>query len=198
MLVITKARELGYYQYSTGGEATERGIGNVALLTQQKLLSHSFGAQFLTSFTERISRSGYTMQMYEMSAEELASRKLPSILDLEQTAGFLGIELFDRDYIDMVCTLDKPTVFVDGNPRAARSQIACDFISMENITSETEIVDSMIEGGARRLGFVGDIEHCNSFYERWVGFCAALGTAGITVDRSLCILADDSEPYGDV
>ena len=37
----------------------------------------------------------------------------------------------------------------------------------------------VLMAGAGRLGFVGDIRHCNSFYERWTGFCLALGSAWI-------------------
>ena len=197
-LVIAKARELGYYQYSIEEASGERHSGNVALLTQHKLLSHNFGATFLTSFTNRISQSGYTIQMYEVSPEELAGKNLPALLDLEQTVGFLGIELFDHAYIDMVCSLGKPTVFVDGYPRAGAIPVPCDIVSMENIASEAFIVRHAILNGAKRLGFVGDIEHCNSFYERWLGFCLALGEAGLPVERDLCILAKDGDYYGDI
>ena len=196
-LVIAKARELGYYQYSLDDLAEGRSGGTIALLTQHKLLSHNFGAFFLTSFSDRISRSGYSMQMYEVSPEELEETRLPPLLNLEQTAGILGIELFDRAYIERVCSLGKPALFVDGFPRASKTLIDCDFVSMENITSEMMLVSRMISNGAKRLGFVGDIQHCNSFYERWLGFCEALGNAGTPVDRSLCILEEDGEYYGD-
>ena len=196
-LVINTAKELGYYQFATEGTADDKSGGNIALLTQHKVLSHNFGSVFLTSFTDQISRLGYTMQMYEVSPEELMHKRLPSLLNLDQTVGFLGIELFDRDYIDMVCSLGIPTVFVDGFPHAGETLIQCDFVSMENVTSETAIVRHAIDCGAKRLGFVGDINHCNSFYERWLGFCAALAEAGMKPDRNLCVLEKDSDLYGD-
>lgn len=195
-LVITTARRLGYYTFAAEGTTDGKGGGNIALLTQHKLLSHNFGSVFLTSFTDQISRLGYTMQMYEVSPEELVQRRLPSFLDLETTAGFLGIELFDRDYIGMVCSLGIPTVFVDAFPHANKTLIQCDYVSMENITSETAIVEHAIACGAKRLGFVGDINHCNSFHERWLGFCAALAEADMAPDPKLCILEKDSDLYG--
>ena len=97
----------------------------------------------------------------------------------------------------MVCSLGIPTVFVDGFARAGESLLHCDIVSMENIASEMALVRHMVSGGAKRLGFVGDIEHCNSFYERWVAFGLALGEAGIPVDRDLCILEEDSMLYED-
>ena len=197
-LVINKARELGYYQYSIDGVVGKKQNGNIALLTQHKLLSHSFGAYFLSSFTDQISRLGYTMQMYEVSPEDLLNRKLPALLDLEHVVGIVGIELFDREYIEMVCSLGKPTVFVDSYPHVVEELIQCDFVSMENVTSEASLVDHMISGGAKHFGFVGDIEHCNSFYERWIGFCEALNAAGLPLNRDVCILAEDGDLYGDV
>lgn len=196
-LIFAKAQELRYNQFpSEAGKKTDD-TRHIALLTQHKLLSHNFGAFFITSFTDQISRAGYTMKILEVSPQEIAAKELPPQMDLESTAGILCIELFDRAYLDMVCSLKKPTVFVDGYARADRAPIGCDFVSMENMASETALVRRMIAGGARRLGFVGDIEHCNSFYERWLGFCTALSEAGLPLQRELCILREDSELYGD-
>ena len=192
-LVLDKARQLGYTQLPA-----ESGQGrSIALLTQHKLLSHNFGAFFITSFTDQISRAGYTLKMYEISRAEIREKRLPPHLDLEETAGILGIELFDRPYLESVCAMGKPTVFVDGYPHAAESPINCDFVSMENLASETALVGRMIRSGAKRIGFVGDRNHCNSFYERWVGCCSALREAGLPIREDLSILAEDGEYYGD-
>ena len=196
-LVLSTARELGYYQPSSENGPGNRRSGNIALFTQHKLLSHNFGTYFIASFTDQISRFGYTMQMYEISAEEISEKRLPPHFDADQTVGILVIELFDREYLDMVCSLKKPTVFVDSFAGARKEPACCDSISMENITSEKVIVSRMIAGGAKRLGFVGDIGHCNSFYERWVGFSTALSDAGLPLSKDLCILQKDSELYGD-
>jgi len=196
-LVLEKAQALGYYQRPEGAAAPGATGGSIALLTQSKLLSHNFGAFFITSFTDQICRAGYTLKMYEVSADEIAKKKLPPHLNLEETAGILGIELFDREYLSMICALNKPTVFVDGYARASLELIGCDYVSMENVASETMLVNRMIAGGARRIGFVGDIEHCCSFHERWIGYCVALGSAGLSADRAVSILDEDSELYGD-
>ena len=54
----------------------------------------------------------------------------------------------------------------------------------------------MIEAGAKDIGFIGDINHCTSFGDRWNGYRAALSDANLHLDRDVCILANDSEPYG--
>ena len=196
--VLLKARELGYHQ-PPAGEETVPAVsgGQVAMLTQKKALSHTFGAFFITSFTDQISRWGYTMKIYEISRAEILEKQLPPGLDLEQTRGFVGIELFDRGYLDMVCGLGKPTVFVDGYARASLMPIFCDYVTMENVASESALVRRMIAGGARRIGFVGDYMHCNSFYERWIGYTMALTEAGLVSDPACCITEKDGPCYGD-
>ena len=197
-IVLKKAQELGYVQLPEEMPALPAvGGKSVALLTQRKLLSHNFGAYFITSFTNQISRAGYTLQIYEISPEETARKDLPPQLNLEDTAGFLCMELFDRDYQAALCALQKPTVFVDGFPRTNLTAMTCDRISMENVSSEFALVGRMIAAGARRIGFVGDREHCNSFFERWLGFWSALTEAGLQPDESLCILAEDGDCYSD-
>lgn len=196
--VLQKAQEMGYHQVPDM-EVAEPVIQrrNIALLTNKMPTDYHFGIFFLPAFMERLSRAGYTLMIYEITPEQLRQRKLPLHLTLEQTAGILSMELFDKNYLDMLCGLGHPVIQVDTYARANSAPRKCDFISMENTSSMIQLTAHVISEGARRLGFVGDAEHCSSFYERWVGFCTALENAGIPLDRELCILANDSEPYFD-
>ncbi len=60
------------------------------------------------------------------------------------------------------------------------------------------MIRRFLEGGARRLGFVGDPEHCSSFRLRFLAFTMVLKQAGVPLDRSLCILDEDAPDYSDV
>ena len=68
---------------------------------------------------------------------------------------------------------------------------------MENLASTVALVNHVISKGARKIGFVGDPAHCNSFRERWEGLCYALSAAGIPKRDDLCILEPDDSPYSD-
>ncbi len=203
-LVLQKAHELGYAQIPYVQPQEEQAAPsrarsqNIALMTSQMPKDYHFGILILPVFTERLSRDGYTLMMYEVSPEDLREKRLPAHMPLDQTAGILGIELFDREYVDMLCTLDIPTLSVDGYVDAMYTPMMCDFILMENLSSTMALTGRVISAGARRLGFVGDVGHCCSFHERWRGFRLALENAGIPLDRRYCILANDTEPYGDV
>lgn len=196
--VLQKARELGYYQ-TTEEELPQQTAQakNIALLTRRVPVDAHFGTFFLPAFTEHLSRVGYTLTMSEVSPAQMREQRLPTHLSIEQTAGILAIEFFDQDYLNMLCSLGLPCISVDASVKFTLSPMRCDFISMENISSSAALTSHVIAAGARRLGFVGDPQHCNSFRQRWQGFCDALSAAGLTLDRELCIIEEDSPFYGD-
>lgn len=213
-IVIQKARELGYSQIpmesfpvkdsesivSALDKENPSTLGfsqSIAVLTHSNSLNHNFGSFFIKSFSDQICRSGYTVQLYELSDQEIAQKILPPRITKENTGGLLCIELFDKDYLDEICQKGFPTIIIDGSYNTNHSLIKCDIISMENIASSIELTKHMIKKGAKRIGFIGDIFHCNSFYERWVGFTLALTEANLSVDKNICIIENDNSPYGD-
>lgn len=197
-MVLQKAQELGYHSLPGAEDAPPAAESkNIALLTSHMPADYHFGAFFIPAFTEYLSRAGYTLTMHELSQEELRQRQFPAHLSLAQTAGILSIELFDQKYLEMLCGSGIPVILVDACAGACTTLRNCDFISMENVASTIALSSRAIAAGARQLGFVGDHTHCNSFYERWLGFCAALDSASIPLDKTLCILSSDIEPYTD-
>ena len=196
--VLRKAQELGYHQIPEEEPVrAEPRSQNIALLTNRMPADYHFGTFFVPAFAGQLSRAGYTLMMYEIAPDELRGKTLPAHMSLEQTAGIMVIELFDREYLDMLCDLGVPTISIDAYYGANTSPMRCDIISMENTASTFALTNHIISSGARRLGFVGDVEHCNSFHERWTGFCLALCGAGLPLERELCILDSDDAPYGD-
>ncbi len=197
-MVLEKARELGYRQLPDEEPArSEPRSQNVALFTSHMPSDYHFGTFFVPAFAGQLSRAGYTLMMYELSEEEFRENRLPAHIMLEQTAGILGIELFSKSYLDMICSLGLPAIFVDAYAGANTSVLRYDLISMENVASTIALTNRIISSGGWRLGFVGDTDHCNSFHERWIGFSIALGNAGLTLDRSLSILDRDGPQYSD-
>ena len=192
-LVLKKAEELGYGSPVTAIRADSG--KNIALLTSSLPRGAHFGTPLLTAFTDRISRSGYSLKIYEVSAEELKRKVLPTHFLAEQTAGIVGIEMFDKEYLDMLCGLGIPVIVFDGPVGSGSFLMNCEFITMESIASILSIMRGLVSLGARRIGFVGDKDHCDSFYERWYGYCKGLRDAGLEQDERLCILAPDSSPY---
>ncbi len=196
-MVLEKARELGYRQLPDEEAKEEARTQNIALLARHLPADYHFGTLFAPAFAAQLSRAGYTLTMYELTEEDLAQNRLPESISLEQTAGIVGIELFSRTYLEMICGLSMPAIFADAYAGANATVHHYDLISMENVASAMALTNAVIDSGGWRLGFVGDSSHCNSFHERWIGFNLALERAGLTLDRDLCILEKDGPRYSD-
>lgn len=195
--VLEKARQMGYRQLPAQAETPAVHGRSIALLTLCMPGRNHYGSNFISSFANRMSRAGYTLMIYEIQPDEHRECRLPANFVLENTAGILCIEMFDRRYTDFICRLGLPVIFSDTYARADFSAMAGDFISMENTTSSMAVTSRLIELGAHKLGFVGDHTHCNSFYERFNGFRTAVARGGQTLDHRLCIVEPNSAPYGE-
>lgn len=197
--VLQTAQKLGYHLLPESSVASGAiGAGrNIALLTGDDPMGHSFGSLLITSFTDQISRVGYNLKMYRVSEEEIASCSLPPHLLLNDTAAILGVELFDKDYIDMLCSVGLPTIFVDSYTNTRYSLLNSDLITTESFASISVLTRHLIRQGATCIGFVGDISHCLSFEDRWLGFCATMKEANLAPAEACSILAKDGAPYGD-
>lgn len=205
--VYKVAQELGYSQIPApttivpstplSAPVSAPANGSIAVLSYSNPLNHSFGSFFIKAFSDQVCRVGYTVQLYEISTEELNKGILPPHISLENTVGILCIELFEKEFLDIVCSLGIPTVIVDGFYNSNQSLLSCDYISMENIASSISLTNHLLAQGARKIGFVGDIYHCNSFHERWQGFSFALANSGIEINKEICIMENNNAPYGD-
>ncbi len=198
-IVLRKAQELNYRQVPADLDEPEQehrpGRRSVAVFTTYRPSASHYGSLFISAFANRLTRAGYNILMYEITLEELGRRRLPETFSMDQTAGILGIELFERDYSDFICSLKLPVIFADTYACADLSVMGADVISMENTDSVIRMVESLVSSGAKRIGFLGDRGHCGSFYERWEGFRTGLERAGLPYREDLCIMESDKSPY---
>ena len=114
-------------------------------------------------------------------------RTLPFTFNVKQARAVICIEMFDRAYDEMICALGLPVVFVDGPHKRDGIDLPADQLYMDNTTAITRFVNDMLVRGKRRIGFIGDYEHCQSFFERYTAFRCAMLMAGVPVDERFCI-----------
>ena len=195
--VLATAERLGYALPQEKEDPPQDASDTIAMLTGRKGLIHHFGSSFSTAFADAISRAGKTLRIYEVSSEEIKKKELPPHLHLDQTAGILCMELFDRSYLEMLSELGVPVLTVDGYAGMSNEPIRYSCVYADNTVASKVLVRHIIDRGAKHPGFVGDYRHCSSFYCRWRGFRSALEEAGLPYDPACCILNDDAEPYDD-
>ena len=200
--ILHKAVEMGYKQFSyvtlppkgtdpsglslVGAPGPER-PGVISLLTTRSLNNSHFASTMLDRLQRELSGYGFSFMTHRVTAEDIEKRQVPSTFRPAATDGILCIELFDPDYAEFICSLEKPTLFVDAPSAFLSRKLPSDLLLMDNRTEIMTFVRQMVEAGKTRFGFVGDIRHCISFYERYQALKEALYMAGLPLEERYCI-----------
>ena len=199
--IISKAVEMGYKQFAyanivLGGPA---GFGQspaprfmpakseVALLTTTYLSAPHFSSLMLDRFQYELSRLGYTLNSHRVTQANLADHTLPITFDSNRVAAIVCVEMFDFDYDTMLCSLGIPTLFVDCPAKDRGQSLPSDQLFMDNTTEIVRLVRTKVAEGCRRVGFVGNHLHCQSFFERYTAFRTAMMLEDLPVRAEDCI-----------
>ena len=194
--ILRKAAELGYKQFSylnvmtppAPAPVTQESLpgGEIALFTRGFVDSSHFAATMLDKFQRELSQMGYVMTMHQLTDQEMRELTLPPTFRLERTSGIVCVELFHADYAKMLGALELPLLFVDG-PARIEEPLPADVLLMDNTVGITQFVKHMLDTGRRRIGFIGPVEHCRSFMERYLAYRNALFTCGGAAEDRFCI-----------
>ena len=176
--ILQKAVEMDYKQFSyvnsimgsdemTSLSEPPQYQGEIALLTSTFLTQSHFSSTMLDKFQREISQAGFTMNTHRVTKENLRTKTLPYTFRKDLVKAVLCIEMFDYDYDKMICELNVPVLFIDGPVKKDGYSLPADQLYMDNTTEITRFVNDMLAAGKTRIGFVGNYNHCQSFYERY-------------------------------
>ena len=209
--ILQKAIEMGYKQFSyvstltnivspaSPVESDVSGfLGEIALLTTAFLTQSHFASTMLDKFQQEVSQLGYTMNTHRVTDDNLCTLSLPVTFVRERVSAIICIEMFDPAYDRMVCDLGIPVLFVDGPSKRFGESLPADQLYMDNATGIMRFVNDMLRSGQRCIGFIGDYNHCQSFFERYAAFRLAMLTAGVPVDERFCICSNKREDMAEV
>ena len=192
--ILQKAVEMGYKQFSyvnsilgsdaaASAPASQQYQGEIALLTAAFLTQSHFASTMLDKFQREISQAGFTMNTHRITKENLSTMTLPYTFRKDLVKAVICIEMFNYEYGKMICELDVPVLFVDGPVKRDGSSLPADHLFMDNTTEITRFVNDMLAAGKKRIGFIGNYNHCQSFYERYAAFRMAMLMADVPVDE---------------
>ena len=201
--ILQKAVEMGYKQFSYVTAFTppqpsprearaEAEAGEIALFTTHFLTQSHFASLMMDKLQRDLSQLGYTLNTHRLTKENQAQLSLPATFHRERTAAIICLEMFDRAYGEMVCELEMPVLFVDGPAKQDGFSLPADQLYMNNTSEITKFVHEMLRQGKRRIGFIGDYDHCQSFFERYTAFRCAMLLSQAPVDpahiiKSICV-----------
>ena len=205
--IIHKAMEMNYKQFSyvktVAGIAQNENryqtelnepIGEIALLSTMFLNQSHFSSMMLDSFQKELSLLGYTLNTHRVTEEDLSSLTLPRTFQKNRVSGIICFEMFDYRYDEMVCNLGIPVLFVDGPNKLENPSLPCDQLYMDNYVEGVRFIKDMISRGYKKIGFIGNYLHCQSFFERYNSFRFTMEYCGIQVDPKFIIPFNEAEP----
>ena len=202
--ILQKAVEMGYKQFSyVAMHAQDLTLlaedANKALKFPAEISvfaainwgqSHYYALLMLDLLKQKLEQLGYTLNICSLDRDDIALGTLPVSFHKEQTAGIVCIEIFDHAYADMICDMGLPTLFVDGPNKRSGYALAGDQLYMDNTTGITQLVNDMLAKGKNKIGFIGDYEHCQSFFERYAAYRCAMLFADVPVNENYIIKAN--------
>lgn len=204
--ILQKAVEMGYKQFSyfsgfsefsglaEGQSRTAPGFqGEIALMTSTFLTQSHFTSTMLDKFQRELSELGYTMNTHRVTEQNMQEMSLPITFRRDRVRAILCIEMFNYAYDEMICNLGIPTLFIDGPSKRLGKSLPSDQLYMDNSTEIFRFVNDMLNQGKTRIGFIGDYNHCQSFFERYTAFRCAMMMAGVPVDERYCFCSNRVE-----
>ena len=160
--------------------------------------SKGYWVDVLQGIEESTRRRGWSMVLHFVQDEDLESLSLPRSLTEAHVDGVILAGITRLPYARAVAGLGLPAVLIDHDSAARAEDAVFDTVLMESERSVRDLTARLIALGHRRIGFIGDIEDCLSFRERWDGFRLAMADAGLAVDPACCAVARKARHYFDV
>lgn len=204
--ILRKAIDMGYKQFSyvTMADLSSRKPEpdpvpapmpmEIALFSIGYIGNSHFSSPMLDNVQRELSQLGYSFTVHRIDQDDVKTLKLPIHYNKEKTAGIICVEMFDRKYSDMLCSLGTPILFVDSPVVGMGDTLQADCLYMENKANIHSFVREMVSRGKKTIGFIGEYMHCQSFFERYMGYREALSLSGLPCPEEYCIT--DSKTNG--
>lgn len=198
--IIQKAIEMEYKQFSyvsslmnvTSHKASsEKSAGIINLFITEYLSYSNINSLVMDRIYDELSQIGYSLIVCRVRKENIRMLTLPQPFNKEKCAGIICVEVFDPDYSDMLSNLGIPLLFLDGPARRGGRSVNADLLLTENCSEIITYIQTLIKNGLTRIGFIGNYDHCQSFWERYIAFRMAMRAAGIPIDERYIIKTKD-------
>ncbi|MDF2609503.1 MAG: hypothetical protein K0R92_977 [Lachnospiraceae bacterium] len=201
--VIQKAIDLQYkgygvYDKSSDFESDLSEVKNIMILSKGNFRDSIFFSNIIDGVQKVIRESTCNILVSIILEDDIKTLKIPPNINKNLVDGIICMEVFQKDYIEKLLSLGIPLVFVDfyNNPREIPGKY--DVIMMDNEYNVYELTKRLIDRGLKRIGFVGDTEHCRGFYERYKASRDALRDHGnYNIDEN-SIIYPNGPDYFDV
>jgi len=195
--VLNAAIEMGYKEYKLAA-ASERGTllqKRIVLLSSRMLLNMNYYMHVLHGIEEAM--LDHDMELIQFNVTNPGSfAKFKNYILNNKVDGIVCIEFWDSAYVTNLIEIGIPLVFLDFPLMTTPLAGNFDVILPESRHAVMDFCIQQLQTRAcRTFGFVGDYQHCLSFFERFSGMQEAMVLSGIPVDMSYSITYSDAKVY---
>lgn len=196
--VIRRAWEMGYQklpvqilqEYGVGGNTSSE--KTVVVLVKREL--SVFWNAIVVGISDELNKNKCRMRLNFISEEDEENRILP--LDFKDDVdGVIFMNVFDPVFTETVLKREIPTVFLDFPIGSYALPYNCDVVLCEGKKSICTLTRSLIDQGLKKLAFIGNTTYCESLKQRYEGFCEAMNTEGVEIDRNFVFTNALPESY---
>lgn len=196
--ILQKAADMGYKQFSyltlsnlkNGRQEPAAAKNEIAVISATFIGSSHFASTMLDKFQREISLLGYSLSIHRVCEREIERLQMPASFNKEKTAGLLCLEMFHREYASMLCDLGIPVLFVDSPVLFPGTAFKADCLYMENQNNIFTLIRELVRRGRKKIGFIGECMHCQSFFERYMAYQNAMHLLGLPCREQDCIIGN--------
>ncbi|WP_458459205.1 LacI family DNA-binding transcriptional regulator [Pseudobutyrivibrio sp.] len=185
------AIEMGYNKLIVLDEKGGIYKKNIALVCIGNALVDSYWNTFIVALDKRLKSLNYNMTLCFLEEEDDKNLRIPENLSSSYVAGIVFIGVCTKAFAKKMMQLKIPTVFIDTFWDVDINNLFSDTLLIDNYHSVYEITTRLIKDGHKRIGFLGDIYTCKSYYERFLGFRDALLDNKREYDKKLCAIGEN-------
>ncbi len=190
--VLREAAQMGYKRLKLtlpSGGLSPRRTGNIVAVTHEQFVDASYWSIVSRGAVDALNQAGYDLIFNYVKQSDEEALAVPQSIAADHADGLIVLGALRPEYLKALLEPGLPAVYVDAALElAAGSGLQRDTVLMENEQSVYQITKALIEGGHSRLGFMGDIQFCRSYHERWCGFRRAHGEKGLEPDLRCCVI----------
>ena len=196
--VTETAARMNYKSFAVSEDFRNPSGKKILLISSNSLMNISFHIYVMKGIDMEFAKYNISLVRYTISSSSPFPDLKNYIKKLEVDA-IICIEFFRKELIEEILSLNLPTVFLDFPRTKIESDYPYDVVLMENINTLREYCCELIQNaGCKSFGYVGDINNCLSFYERFIGMKCAMEDNGLKYNPDCSILSDNSLPYSDI
>ncbi|MBN2926984.1 MAG: LacI family DNA-binding transcriptional regulator, partial [Eubacterium sp.] len=201
-LVIKTASDLGYKNAAlinlTLPSSESISNGTILFLTKTYASDSEFWATVLRGIESVLSTTHYHLAISIMSDSDLKQLNFPKTISDSSIKGIILVEICDKVVCDALSQFHLPIVSVDMPNVPFEKLNGIDVITMENKKQLKKLINHLIEKGAERFSFIGDLYSPNvgrGFQERYNALCECLAEHQLTLDTKSSMLHQTQEDF---